>query len=151
MWRGVECACVARDVLAAMLRKRVKWLLVTGVSECLKLSHQRIVCRELRVRGAGRRGRCKGLCCAWRTDLGRLSLASALDGGGLKERVGPGHDPYLETQKITVIHSLHARRAHLDGAALLDIRSGSFQTLEPIIESSTGAAVDASAIAFTSS
>ena len=69
MWRVVECARVARDVLAAMLRKRVKWLLVTGVSECLKLSHQRIVCRELRVRGAGRRGRCKGLCFAWRTDL----------------------------------------------------------------------------------
>ena len=45
-----------------MLRKRVKWLLVTGVSECLKLSHQRIVCRELGVRGAGRTGRCGGLC-----------------------------------------------------------------------------------------
>ena len=86
MWRVVECARVARDVLAAMLRKRVKWLLVTGVSECLKLSHQRIVCRELRVRGAGRRGRCKGLCCAWRTDLVGFR-SSALDGGGLKERV----------------------------------------------------------------
>ena len=56
-WLGVRCVRRVGLCWQRMLRKRVKWLLFKGVSECLKWSHQRIVCRELgcEARGGGRR------------------------------------------------------------------------------------------------
>ena len=57
-----------------MLRKRVKWLLFKGVSECLKWSHQRIVCRELGCEARGGGGRARD--CAVRT-AGRCSAEAS--------------------------------------------------------------------------
>ena len=55
-WSAVRASRGTED-WQRMLRKRVKWLLFKGVSECLKWSHQRIVCRELgcEARGGGSR------------------------------------------------------------------------------------------------
>ena len=73
-----------------MLRKRVKWLLFKGVSECLKWSHQRIVCRELgcEARGGGSRAR----DCAVHT-LGR---AERRVGDGLCAGGNTGHGKHFD-------------------------------------------------------
>ena len=77
----MECSAVRRVGLCwqRMLRKRVKWLLFKGVSECLKWSHQRIVCRELGCE-AGKEGVVLGLCRAY---LLPSRAAASRRGGGL--------------------------------------------------------------------
>ena len=78
-WLGVRCVRRVGLCWQRMLRKRVKWLLFKGVSECLKWSHQRIVCRELGCEARGGGGRARD--CAVRTAGGARPRRRV--GGGL--------------------------------------------------------------------
>ena len=88
-WLGVRCVRRVGLCWQRMLRKRVKWLLFKGVSECLKWSHQRIVCRELgcEARGGGSRAGTVHTLEPSRVASRRRTVR----GGGTPDTVGKGY------------------------------------------------------------
>ena len=92
-WLGVRCVRRVGLCWQRMLRKRVKWLLFKGVSECLKWSHQRIVCRELgcEARGGESRARDCAVHTFCRAELPRRVAAADCARGG-----NTGHHSWMD-------------------------------------------------------